>query len=758
MKLDAVYARVRLGLAGAVGVLAWAFSPMLAAQTWSADDGMGSAGDRAVLNARDAFRTNDEVAQARWRDDLIAARHPLAPWADYWAVNRRLPQASVEEVDAFLARWPDSYVADRGRNDWLLELGRRQDWGTFLRIVPGFRMDDDREVTCYTWWARYETGQPLADATGWPQAAREVWWDQKDADNGCHGMARRLLAAGVFTQEDVWRKLRLAVEANKPRAAQQTASLLGDQAPRILAALMSSPQSFLSASGGSGAAPSARSGPRTPGASMGPTPSPGKKTSRKVTSSKRAAEAPPLPEVVPAWRGPLNLLAFIRWATSDPEGAAQALSDPGTRQRWQWRTEEAAWAWAHLGRHAAWRFLPQAPSYFERALADLALAVSTGEWRPHGGQAAAVWSSDTLEWMARSGLRAATAGEPSRWALVVQAVDAMPPADQQAEAWRYWKARALLAGAPAGPNGEPARQSARGMLAQVANPVSFYGQLAHEALYRRPPSAISPPPPLSDAERQWALSQPGIDRALRLFALGLRSEAVREWNYTLRLSTPGGFNDRQLLAAADAACARAIWDRCINTSDRTQNQIDLSQRYPTPYRQEVLQAAREVGLPPAYMYGLIRQESRFLVVARSHVGASGLMQVMPATAAWTARKLGIDYQPSRLTELDTNLRIGAGYLKLVLDDFQGTEALAAAAYNAGPSRPRRWRQGPTLEAAAWVENVPFEETRNYVKNVLANAVVYAHVLHGHSLSINNRLGATIGPRLGDAPAEARDLP
>ncbi len=316
----------------------------------------------------------------------------------------------------------------------------------------------------------------------------------------------------------------------------------------------------------------------------------------------------------------------------------------------------------------------------------------------------------------------------------------------------------MLAAAPAGPAGEPARQRGRALLAQVVHPLSFYGQLAQEALHGRAAPAITPPAPLTDQERQWALDQPGIDRALRLFALGLRSEAVREWNYTLRHSTPGGFNDRQLLATADAACARAIWDRCINTSDRTQGVIDLSQRYPTPFRDEVVQAAREVGLPPSYMYGLIRQESRFIIAARSHVGASGLMQVMPRTAAWTARKLGLDYHPSRLTELDTNLRIGAGYLKLVLDDFQGTEALAAAAYNAGPSRPRRWRQGPTMEAAAWVEKVPLTETRDYVKKVLANAVVYAHLLHGHPLSITPRLGATIGPRQVDAPAEAGDLP
>lgn len=707
----------------------------------------------AVLAARDAFRAGQDATLQRARDELVAAQHPLAPWAEYWALMRRLPQATPAEVDAFIARAPDSFVADRMRNDWLQELGRRRDWPNFLRVAPTFRMDDDREVTCYTWWARFETGQALTGAPGWPQQPLQAWWAQRDPDGGCHGMARRFLAAGLFTPDHLWRKLRLAAENNRPRVMQQSGALLGERAPAVLDVVMDAPQRLLMAAAGPASNRLEQGGARTPGARMGPSPTPG-----QAARGRRAPLAPALPEVAPDWRGGVNLLAFIRWATTDPEAAAQAIDDPATRQRWQWRAEEAAWAWAHLGRHAAWRVMPAAPSYFERALADLALAASTGEWRPDAATASGGWSADTLQWMARSGLRAAVTGQPARWSLVEQAIDAMPPEMQQEDTWRYWKARALLGRAPAGAAGETTRQAARALMAEAINPLSFYGQLAHETLHRRPHPAITAPAALTEAERQWALSHPGVDRSLRLFALGLRSEAVREWNFNLRHSTPGGFNDRQLLAVADAACARAIWDRCINTSERTRSVIDLSQRYPTPFREDVLRAARDVGLPPSYMYGLIRQESRFIVAARSHVGASGLMQVMPATAAWTARKLGIPYSPEMINDLDTNLRIGAGYLKLVLDDFQGTEALAAAAYNAGPSRPRRWRQGPTMEAAAWVENVPFTETRDYVKKVLANAVVYAHVLHGHPLSINNRLGATIGPRLVDAPAEAGDLP
>jgi soluble lytic murein transglycosylase len=159
------------------------------------------------------------------------------------------------------------------------------------------------------------------------------------------------------------------------------------------------------------------------------------------------------------------------------------------------------------------------------------------------------------------------------------------------------------------------------------------------------------------------------------------------------------------------------------------------------------------------VYGLIRQESRFVTDARSSVGASGLMQVMPATAQWTAKKLGLRYTPDLITHRDTNLHLGTGYLKLVLDDFQGSQVLAAAAYNAGPNRSRRWREGPVLEPAVWAENVPFNETRDYVKKVLSNAVLYASLLdNGRNQSLKARLGPSIGPREAAAPAASADLP
>jgi len=342
---------------------------------------------------------------------------------------------------------------------------------------------------------------------------------------------------------------------------------------------------------------------------------------------------------------------------------------------------------------------------------------------------------------------------PTDWRMVRAGIDAMSATERTDTAWGYWGARADLKLAADGVDGEPQRTKALRALDELAAQMNFYGKLAAEDrghALRLPPR----PSPLTAAEREAAAGNPGLTRALQLIALDLRSEGTREWNFSLR-----GMGDRQLLAAAQLACDRTVWDRCISTSDRTRNEVDVMQRFPMPFRTAVVTQASQSGVDPAYVYGLIRQESRFIMDARSHAGASGLMQLMPATARWTAKQLGVPYTPARINDRDTNLRLGMGYLKLMLEEFEGSQALAAAAYNAGPGRPRRWRDGPLLEPAMWAETIPFSETRDYVKKVLSNSVYYAAILGAEdAMSLRARLGEYIGPRLVSTAAPDIDLP
>ena len=425
-------------------------------------------------------------------------------------------------------------------------------------------------------------------------------------------------------------------------------------------------------------------------------------------------------------RQELVLLALIKLAAGDPDNAAHQLDSKWSEYL---SAEERNWAWGVIGKSAAQKLSGSAHGYFSNVTRNSHL------------------NDDLLGWKVRAALRA------GQWKTVGNAVDAMSDEARQDSTWVYWKARALLAGRVTDAESAEARQ----LLEAIASTRGFYEQLALEELGQRitvPPA----PAPLTAEEKAAARANPGLNRGLYAILLGLRSEGVREWNYTTNLHTPGGMADRELLAAADFACQREVWDRCINTSERTKTVTDTTQRFPTPFRSAVVERAQGIGIDPAYVYGLIRQESRFVMDARSHVGASGLMQVMPATARWTARKIGLTgFTPDQITDRDTNITIGTAYLKLALDDFAGSMPMAAAAYNAGPGRPRSWRNGPVLDAAIWAENVPFAETRDYVKKVLANTTNYAAMLTGQPQSLKSRLG-TVGPRDATAAEVNTDLP
>ena len=654
-------------------------APGLAPSAWA------QSGDSAITEAREALRKKDRPRLVAARNAAITQSHPLALWADYWELSDRLTEVRSEELKAFYARWPGTYVEDRLRNDWLLELGRRRDWSNVALEYPRFRMNDDREVTCYALLADHFAGKDVRDK------ALDAWMGQRDADDGCAMLAAALYDAKRLSAVDVWRKVRQAMEHNRPRTARQAAVLISVAVASNVNDLSDNAAKYL--------------------------------TRKAGTATRQDAE--------------LSALALLRMAGSDPEAAARQLAE-----RWDSALppDLAAAVWMAVAKQSALRLQPDASELFQRA-----------ELRAGRANVRLEWSDDNLAWKARAALRGDNGA--ARWQQVIQAINAMSPAEQRDAAWVYWKARALQAMARSSQDGDAMRAMAQGLLEGIAGQLSFYGGLAAENLGRTL-ALPAPPAPLTDAERRAAASHSGLVRALQLISLGLRNEGVREWNYSLR-----GMGDRELLAAAQVACEKEVWDRCINTSDRTRSEVDIEQRFPTPFRAEVHARAREMGLDPAYVFGLIRQESRFVVDVRSPVGASGLMQIMPATARWTARKIGLaNYQAELITDPVLNIRLGTSYLKYVLDDFGGSLAMAAAAYNAGPSRSRKWREGPVLEPAVWAENIPFNETRDYVKKVLSNSAFYAARLNERPTSLKERLGEAIGPRLADAPALDTDLP
>jgi soluble lytic murein transglycosylase len=410
------------------------------------------------------------------------------------------------------------------------------------------------------------------------------------------------------------------------------------------------------------------------------------------------------------------VLAAVRHARNDPEAVAEMLEGVLAQQLPE---EDRRYLWGRVA-------LDGARIHHEHALRWYSRADESG------------LDDVQLAWKARAALRRGA------WQTVREAIDRMSPEMRREAAWTYWYGRALAA------QGEAT--GARAYYLRIAGQTDFYGLLANEELGyvgTIPVASYTP----TDDDVAKARTHPGLARSLELIRLGMRTEGVREWLFSIR-----HFNDRQLLAAAELARRESIHDRAIHTADRTVRSHNFALRYPLPYHDVFREYAKTHNLDEAWVLGLVRQESRFVTDARSGAGAAGLMQVMPRTAKFVARKIGMrKFRQKDVTEVETNVSLGTGYLKMVLDQL-GHQVLASAAYNAGPSRARRWRDVKPLEGAIYAETIPFSETRDYVKKVMANAVFYSAVLNkSPTPPIKARLG-TVPARVAGEPIEDDDLP
>ncbi len=511
--------------------------------------------DAVILDMAAAYKKNDSKLLNKLFPQ--AKGHVLEPWAGYWALKSRLEDASQSELNAFYKRYAGTYAEDRLRADWLLLLGKNQDWGGFAANLAAYRMGDDKDVRCYA---------NRDDAA----LVERMWMSQKEVKSGCGQVAEVLISAGKMPSIVSWRK------NYKPRT--------GTDLPRDFDAL---------------------------------------------------------------------------------------------------DAQQKNWALGYAGRALAQNLDLSALDQFAKITATTDI------------------SDDMLGWWARVALRM------HDWKLVERVIQAMSDDARQDPIWTSWLAKA--------------RQVNRSKTAPTV-PVTV--------LVEAKPSEQA----IAEAK-----ANKGLQRALYAIRIGLRSEGVREWTYEVNLAK-GSMSDEERLGAAAIACEAEVWDRCINTSERTTRLVNWAQRFPTPHREALVAQAKETGIDPAFVYGLIRQESRFVTDAKSHVGASGLMQLMPATARWTAKRVGLtNFTHNQIHNIETNLLLGVSYLKYVLEENDGNPAYAAAAYNAGPHRVKTWRAAmendpaaksgdKALALAIWAENIPFSETRDYVKKVSSNTENYKRII------------------------------
>jgi soluble lytic murein transglycosylase len=399
----------------------------------------------------------------------------------------------------------------------------------------------------------------------------------------------------------------------------------------------------------------------------------------------------------------LALAALVRLVREDMPGAHVRL----IRLQDRLGADDRAYVYSALALRASWAQDRMARDWFSAA-GDIPMTAEQRAWR------------------VRSALR------DNDWNAVLGAIERLNADEQQQAEWIYWRARSLA--------GLNRRAEAEALYARIAGAPHFYGMLAGDELGR--PFVVSPgATALSADQLRLAEDDPGLRRAIALFQLDMRTEAVREWNWSLR-----GQDEVFRLAASRLALKYDIFDRAINTAELASPNGAFDLRFLTPYRDLIEPQVRSQGLDMNWVYGLMRQESRFVVPARSSSGAQGLMQVMPATGKWVAGKIGMSgYHQGLLAEPNTNVQLGTSYMRLILEDLDNHPVLASAGYNAGPGRAKRWRDARPLEGAIYVETIPFDETRDYVKKVMANTVIYAAMLDGQPQSLKARLG-TIAPR------------
>jgi soluble lytic murein transglycosylase len=396
---------------------------------------------------------------------------------------------------------------------------------------------------------------------------------------------------------------------------------------------------------------------------------------------------------------------WARLARDDPEAALDRYADLVAASR-----DDPAAAEQHaldLALGLAWDRRPEALQFFD--LAGDAL------------------DDYALEWRARAALWAGA------WPTVDDSIAAMSAAQRSTSRWRYWAARAAAV------RGDEAR--ATELYESLAADDNYYSAMAGAYLRRRVRPhelALTLHRPTVDALAR----NPALVRARELQRVGLPVASLREWREAYaRLDADG---QRQTIHLA----AEWEWyDLAVATATRFEVFNDYGLLYPRPYAAQVRAAARETDVDEQLLYAVMRQESLFRADAVSAAGARGLMQLRPGTAEPLVRELELPTGAGEsLLDPDINVRIGAAELDRLLQRYGGQWVVALAAYNAGPYAADRWLPGAgALDADIWLENIPYNETREYVRRVLWNLIVFRWLETGRSQSTRSCVATIAGP-------------
>lgn len=571
--------------------------------------------------------------------------YPLRQYLEFSELRNRFASLKQQDLDNFLARYPDSFLASRLRTNYLQFLASRHKWEDFNRYyVAGDNNSID--LVCHSLLARIKTG----DTTAYRET-EDLWNVGKSQPDSCDPLFTQWRSAGYLSQDLVWSRFNKAMQNGEIRFAQHLTQQLKSYKPRANLYLQ------------------VHANP-------------------KLITQRQRFQNQDLPTQ--------HMIAY-----GIQKLAAKAPLD----------------ALFHWQMYEAQQLFP------EDLMLDTKLTIVKRLIR--NGHSAEAQSLLSYSHMLRHGevldelLREALADND--WARLADGLLLLDDVSRAEERWQYWAARVQeVLNHPVAGFANPER-----IYRSLAQNRSFYGFLSADKLSQSY-ALVDESTALDRAFLQSVANMPAMQRSYELWLTGNLTESRAEWLHAAR-----SMDDRQLAAAGQLARDWGWYSTGIQTMINGNLWNELTVRFPLAYQDEITRLANATRLEPTFIYAIARQESAFDAGARSPVGATGLMQLMPQTAAFMAKKSGIQHRgKADLLQPEHNMRLGSHYLSHLMQTFKGNRILAAAAYNAGPHRVNRWlsEAGKEKPVDVWIETIPFKETRNYVQNVLCFSVIYAYRL------------------------------
>jgi len=596
-------------------------------------------------NERDLYQQALRALNKRKSNEFAALKskltdYPLYPYLVYSDLVSRQSRITNSDVDDFLYTYSQTPLASRLRLRWLKQLQKRDNWRSFQKY---YKDEMSAELRCYFITAKLRETKNVKELTQYVREIEDIWLVGVSQPDQCDPVFKWLDEQGHLSEELIWSRFALAMQANQIRLAKYLSAKLSNKKQakaKLWLAAHSNPKTTLA--------------------------------SNKLTQDIHTNRQIILHGIKRIARKDLTL-ANSRWlALRENYAFGSDLHDEVERD---------------LALRAAYRHDARATPWMYSLPKDLV-------------------DPTVSMWRTRTAIRSLD------WDLVLRGVAMLNEQEKAEPQWQYWKARAL--------ERLGMRADAKEIYKAVAADRSYYGFLASDKL-NLPYRIETTPVRYVVEEIEEIEKSPAILRAHEMFILNNLADARREWNYATAKFT------KQQLQVASALAHRWGWyDYAIRTIAKGDYFDDLDIRFPTPFDNVVNKYSQRRNLESAFVYGIIRRESAFNVQARSPVGARGLMQLMPATANQVARQLKLK-KPNRndLYSASLNVNLGSTYISDMLKKFGGHRALASAAYNAGPHRVKAWLpEDNSLPSDVWIDTIPFTETREYVRAILAYTALF----------------------------------